>query len=189
MIDGFLFAGGEDLCPSTYGQVADPKLGVTCKERDDFELSVFDKVYKLRKPILGVCRGLQLINVALGGTLTQDIPSKYKTDLNHEIDINCWKHIAHEVDVSQDSILYKITKKAKLLVNSIHHQCIDKLADSLRVVASTSDGIIEAVENDESHFLLAVQWHPESLWQDNKELEFNLDLFKAFVSQASKKPI
>ena len=188
MCDGFLFTGGEDIDPSRYGAPRHPTVTRTSSQRDDLELGLFREVIRLGKPILGVCRGLQLINVALGGTLYQDIPSSYAGAGIHVTKEEKWAEILHSVSVSPHTRMEQILgAPTEREVNSLHHQCIDRLGEGLVVCArSSADGLIEGVESAPGRpWIVAVQWHPEVLWQDTHAgglgLLWNLSLFKALV--------
>ena len=144
------------------------------------ELALLKLVMEAQKPILGICRGIQLINVGLGGSLYQDIPSQVKSDfpLAHR-QTHAYKIPSHHVNVKEGSFLSRITGGClSLEVNSMHHQAIKQTAPGLEACAWASDGIIEAIEMPDYPFLLGVQWHPEYLWQDNKQAAA---LFEAFV--------
>jgi putative glutamine amidotransferase len=190
MCDAFLFAGGEDLDPTRYGKPRHPSVQQTCASRDGLELELFKVVLQSRKPILGICRGLQLINVALGGTLVQDIPTERSSDVVHGSKDEEWEKIVHTVMVDEGTHLSAIVGAGSRPVNSLHHQCIDDLGKGLIVAAlSPTDGIIEAVELPrEDQWLVAVQWHPEVLWKETAQgglgLGWNLELFRALIEAA-----
>ncbi len=187
LCDGMLFAGGEDLDPSRYGQAHTPQLRRTDETRDALELALYNEARRQRCPILGVCRGLQLINVACGGTLIQDLPSTLPTSLNHDPAEAAWEDRVHSVTIAPDTKLYRAIGVASLSVNSFHHQVIDRLGDGLMVSArSTGDDVIEAVEDPTSPFLVGVQWHPEVLWQAEPSDTMHLGVFKALVAAASQ---
>lgn len=188
LCDGFLFTGGEDVDPQRYKAARHPTVTRTSPQRDDLELGLFREARALGKPILGVCRGLQLINVALGGTLVQDIPSSIPYACTHVTKEEKWAEILHSVAISPGTILSQILgSPAAREVNSLHHQCIDRLGEGLVVSArSTTDDIIEGIESlSGSSWLVAVQWHPEVLWQDSDAgglgLRWNVSLFEALV--------
>lgn len=183
-MDGFLFTGGEDVNPLHYGEEPDPKLGEIDEGRDQFELALFREVFKNQKPILGVCRGLQLIAVALNGTLWQDL-ERYSTDhLKHRQETD-HRHVAtHWIDVKKGSVLEKIIGlKAK--VNSYHHQAVKEIASGGEVIATSSDGMIEAVDwSTPSQYCLGVQWHPENMTPFHPQM---LDLFKSLIQASQQK--
>lgn len=172
LCDGMLFSGGEDVDPSLYGEKAAPHLGRVSRIRDDVELALFHAVRKKGKPILGICRGLQLINVALKGSLIQDIPSEVVSTIEHTHEEDRWLQLIHTVDIVEGSRLSRIFDAKEVRVNSIHHQSIKAVGDTLMVSGvSKGDGIIEAVEASDGYPLIAVQWHPEVLWQEGSEVD------------------
>jgi gamma-glutamyl-gamma-aminobutyrate hydrolase PuuD len=168
--DGILLSGGGDVRPEKYGIYEyDPKLLFEVfEERDDFELKLSRLAYERDLPILAICRGVQVLNVALGGTLLIDIPNHRQTLARHES--------SHRVNVEPESILCNLTGQVQLNVNSFHHQAIDKTAPVLRVSAISDDRIIEAVEAENKRFVLGVQWHPEHMHDPASKA-----LFKGFV--------
>lgn len=186
--DGFLFAGGEDIDPARYGKTRHPSVQRVSHPRDELELEVFQAALQMKKPILGICRGLQLINVALGGTLVQDIPTERRCDVVHGGKDEEWLEIVHNVTVTEGTRLSSIIGAGPRPVNSLHHQCIGTLGKDLIVSAhSSSDTIIEGVELPASEsWLVAVQWHPEVLWkpvdQGGAGLAWNLELFRALIN-------
>lgn len=182
LCDGIILSGGEDVDPQFYGQDPHPNLGHTLRERDLVEFTVVEYAIKHNIPILAICRGAQLLNVALGGTLIQDIPSQVKEPIQHTQTVER-RRDTHWVKVSEDSKLIHIFGKDQIRVNSLHHQAIDIVAKDLRVVALSSDGIIEAVEYiGSSTFTIGVQWHPESMARTNSSMN---NLFKEFIKSSS----
>ncbi len=179
LADAILFSGGVDVDPLQYGEEPTRELGEITPERDFTEVNLCQMFYKNKKPIFGICRGIQLINVALGGTLYQDINQIPKV-LKHSQQAPTW-HGTHRVFIEEDSWLFQVFKTKEMLVNSFHHQAIKAVAPVLRVVAKASDGIVEAVESkDVNHFVVGVQWHPERMFQRNEE---QFRLFEAFVEK------
>jgi putative glutamine amidotransferase len=169
--DGVLLTGGDDINPDLYAKRLSPALRKTVTiepgERDLRELMLIDEVFRQKKPILGICRGHQMMNVALGGTLLVDIPSQKPGAITHRRP-DKKSDIVHEARLTGDSMLAKITGKQKLGVNSTHHQAVDRVAAPLRVTATSDDGIVEAMElkKEEAHllpYLITVQFHPERL--------------------------
>lgn len=178
-LDGFLFSGGPDVNPLNYNQPIKKGLGKIAPERDIFELKLLKKVLEKDKPILGICRGYQLINVYFGGTLHQDINNNNLTDLDH-VGIMGPKHnICHKVALTEGSKIHKVFNKKDVMVNSYHHQAIDKIGDKLIVTGKSEDGIIEAFEHMNHKFVMGVQWHPEMMSEIHKE---QLNLFKLFIN-------
>ena len=173
--DGFIFTGGDDIDPSRYGEPTLPECGDILPERDEFEFSFFPKVIESRKPVLAVCRGFQMINVAFGGTLWQDIPSQVRNTYTHDPSpLSMIAERTHNVVVVQNTRLHSILNRNKLTVNSMHHQGAKDLAPGLTLSAVSADGIPEAFELKDHPFLIAVQWHPEWLFpQDDSSALFS----------------
>jgi len=165
IVDGVIFTGGEDVDPKYYNQKKHPANDEDSIERTEFEINFFKKLFDLKKPILGICRGMQLMNIALGGDLIQDIPSYIKTDINHKAVKNGVGYLnnVHMVETYENSLIKKIINKKKFWVNSNHHQAIGKLGKNLKVTGiSPKDKIIEVIELENyPSFFLGVQWHPE----------------------------
>ena len=159
---GFCFSGGEDIDPVRYGEEQLPECGEIAHRRDNFELRLFEKVLPTGKPILGICRGCQIINVALGGTLWQDLPSQMPSGIHHKQLEGQFEH-SHCVDLLPGSPLAGITGKARITANSFHHQAAKMLGSGLQVMARADDGIVEGMYLPGHPFLLALQWHPERL--------------------------
>ncbi|WP_425388476.1 gamma-glutamyl-gamma-aminobutyrate hydrolase family protein [Domibacillus robiginosus] len=181
LCDGFILSGGEDVDPVYYGQIAHEKLGSVFAERDEFELTLTALLLKRKKPILAICRGLQVINVALGGTLWQDLPSQVNSPIQHS-QTSHRSLPTHPVTISSHSQLAKIIKNTTINVNSLHHQAIDILGKGLSAVGHSPDHIIEAVEMKGEAFVVGVQWHPESMVPGCTEMS---RLFSSFVNAAS----
>lgn len=175
--DGFLFAGGPDLDPAFYGQEKMAQCGAVCLERDSMEMKLFQKALELDKPILGVCRGLQLINVALGGTLYQDIPAQIPSNVEHRVTQPPLERDTHEIQISEELPFGDLPRT--LWVNSRHHQAVQNLAPGLKIRAVAPDGVVEAVYMPGKRHVRAVQWHPENF--DN---ELSRIIFKDFVEAA-----
>ena len=179
--DGFLFVGGPDIEPWRYGQELLPECGPQNVQRDTLEWKLMKAALAADKPILGVCRGIQVLNTVLGGTLYQDIPSQYETELNHSMPEPPYNRMAHPFRVVEGTPLaeFSIPKG----INSRHHQAILDLAPGLEIMAYSADGIIEAVRMPEKHFVWAVQWHPEAFWEEEG---MNIQLFQALIHAAEK---
>ncbi|HET9223076.1 MAG TPA: gamma-glutamyl-gamma-aminobutyrate hydrolase family protein [Roseiflexaceae bacterium] len=165
--DALLLAGGEDVHPSFYGVEPHPKLGKPNPFQDEVELALARRAAADGMPILGVCRGVQLLNVALGGTLYQDIPAEVTGALDHEESTRQREmaHLAHPIALEGDSWLAAQLDADELTVNSLHHQALREVAPGLRVVARAPDSVVEAVEGIGSSFVVGVQCHPEELWE------------------------
>lgn len=182
-IDALLLSGGYDVAPSFFGKEPLPGLEVTCPLRDRFEIALLQQAVKRKIPVFGICRGLQLINVALGGTLHQDIPSLLPGAVQH-YQKSAPDEVSHTVKIKSKTLLEAILGKNELLTNTLHHQAIDKLAPGLIASAHTTDGLVEAFEWKKELFLIAVQWHPELLLTTYPIMQ---KLFDAFVSAARQK--
>ena len=159
MVDGILLTGGQDVSPELYGE-APALTGEVCEMRDAMEQLLLKKAMVLDKPVLGICRGIQFINVALGGSLYQDIPSQHPSAVEHH-QSPPYDKPSHAVTLVQGSPLQSLLGQQKLLVNSYHHQAVRRLADGLEVMARSEDDLVEAVWKPDQKFLWAVQWHPE----------------------------
>jgi len=179
-VDGVLLTGGEDVSPNLYGAEAHPSVTDCDPVRDSIEIDLARRALAEEKPILGICRGLQVINVALGGTLIQDICSCYQTEIQHSGKRfpEDWQKLVHPVQLIQGTRLAALLSAAAIQVNSLHHQAVDRLAPGLVIAATAPDGIIEGIEAADHPFFLAVQAHPEVLWPDIAEWR---RLFEAFV--------
>ena len=165
-LDGLLLSGGIDVDPALYGRDPHPKLGRVDRRRDDFELALTREALARDLPILAICRGHQVLNVATGGTLIQDIASELKGAVTHDAPGRRTRR-AHAVDVVPASRLGEILGGGTIRVNSFHHQAIDELGEGLAVSARCpKDGLVEGVEMPGRSFVLGVQWHPESFWNE-----------------------
>jgi putative glutamine amidotransferase len=177
-VSGLLLTGGGDVTLSEDPEISPERL--MDRDRDFWEAALFGAALKLKKPVFGVCRGVQLMNMALGGTLWADIPTQYPGALVHQQVLQ--RHItSHKVILESDSQIAAICGQRELMVNSGHHQAIKEPAKELRVVGRSEDGLIEAVEMEDSPLVFGVQWHPEALvGQDPTQLA----LFEALVNAA-----
>jgi putative glutamine amidotransferase len=180
-LDGLLFTGGEDIEPQHYGETPHPLLGAVDPQRDKFEFALFNHAWnETDLPILGVCRGLQVMNVCLGGSLWQDLPSQRPSHVHHSQRDHRYKAV-HPMKVDPETTLGRLLPKV-IAVNSLHHQGIKELANGLKASAFSPDGLVEAVEAENHPCRLAVQWHPENLQAANYP-EF-LALFRHLVEHA-----
>ncbi len=180
--DGLLLSGGEDIDPCWYDAVPSALLSPPSRERDLFELALFAAARQRGLPILGICRGIQLINVALGGTLFQDLPSERPGSVDHS-PAGSRNVRSHTVRIQPGSRTAAALDATSITVNSFHHQAIKDLAPGLVASAWTDDGLIEAVETGPgASWMLAVQWHPEEMHVDRRAPDQGL--FSALVSQA-----
>lgn len=179
-LDGLLFTGGQDVSPALYGETPLPQCGETCSRRDGMEQVLLELALAQDKPVLGICRGIQFLNAALGGTLYQDLPSQKPSDLSHVM-TPPYDQPVHRVDLIPGSPLEKLLGCRTLEVNSYHHQGVKDLAPGLAVMARATDGLTEGVWMPERRFVWAVQWHPEFSW---KSQEASRRIFAALVQAA-----
>lgn len=177
-LDGLLLTGGSDYDPALYGQQPHEATTLLRPRRSRYDIELARAALARGLPTLGICGGAQLINIALGGTLLQDIPSQRPDAMRHTRSPD--GETFHDVHLAPDTRLAAIVGSGELEANSSHHQAIDEVAPGLRVVARAADGIIEAAEGTEGAFLLAVQWHPERLLERPRHLA----LFQALVGAA-----
>ncbi|MBA2440986.1 MAG: gamma-glutamyl-gamma-aminobutyrate hydrolase family protein [Rubrobacter sp.] len=188
-LDGLLLSGGSDLHPGYYGEEPLPGLDATLSERDAFETVLLEHALRRGMPVFGICRGLQLINVALGGTLYQDLPSQAEGELlDHRQTTPKWVP-KHEVEFVPGSTVGEITGHARIKVNSYHHQAIKDLAPGLTATARAGDGVVEAVEARElssERWLLGVQWHAEAMRGPARDGAAHRSLFEAHVAAAER---
>ena len=182
-LDGILFSGGGDVRPQVYGSQDHPKVDRIDDDRDRLELDLFHLLNDTGKPFLGICRGIQLINVALGGTIYEDILDQHPGALKHDHSYKARNHLAHPVSISEDSRLRRILGASQVGVNSLHHQGLRQLAPGTKATAWSPDGLVEAIEVPGYSFGLAVQWHPEWL-QEHQPMR---DLFRTFVQAADRR--
>ncbi|WP_353893050.1 gamma-glutamyl-gamma-aminobutyrate hydrolase family protein [Proteinivorax hydrogeniformans] len=176
-LDGLLLSGGDDVNPLSFGQEPVENMGLVDPLRDNLELTLTKEFMRTQKPILGICRGLQVINIVLGGTIIQDLSSHCKKWIGHS-QKGTRSYASHSVEIVRDSLLYSIVDKDTIYTNSFHHQAVDKLGKDLIVNCRSKDGLVEGVEHKEKQ-ILGVQWHPENLWKNTEE---NILLFNWLVS-------
>ncbi len=177
MCDGILLTGGHDVSPSLYGEEPLEGKVCSCAKRDEMEKFVLDEAILQDKPLLGICRGIQFMNAALGGTLYQDLPSQHPSETEHH-QTPPYDVPVHEVSILKGTPLYQILGAEKIAVNSYHHQAVKELSPELEVMAEAEDGIVEALCRPGNKFLWAVQWHPEF---SHKVDENSRKVFSAFV--------
>ena len=182
LVDGVLFSGGQDIDPKEYKEESLGEVIKLCDKRDALEFLMLKEALRQKKPILGICRGLQVINVGLGGSLYQDIPLQHPSEVNHRQPAPYSEPI-HEVSLVEGAPLRTDLGRDSILVNSCHHQAIKDLAETLKPMAFAPDGLIEAVYMPDYSFLWAVQWHPEYMYQND---ENSRRILKAFVDAASQ---
>jgi putative glutamine amidotransferase len=187
-VGGLLLTGGEDVAPHRYGEDAHSTVHVN-EERDAFELALIAEARRRDLPILGICRGIQMLNVAGGGTLVQDIPSQLAGALDHNLVPPAHQafDLAHEIWIDRDALLARLLREAigtgdTCEVNSRHHQAVKAPAPGFRVSATAPDGVIEAIEDPRLRFCVGVQWHPENFWRTG---EFR-PLFERFLEAGGR---
>ena len=191
-LDGLVLTGGEDVDPALYGETAHPAVTDVNHERDSFEIGLIRAVRERDLPLFAICRGIQVLNVACGGSLIQDIPTQVTSDVNHKIKTppNESFALAHEVWLERDSLLERLLRETLegsdiCNVNSRHHQAVARVAEGFRVSATAPDGVIEAIEDPAARFCLGVQWHPENFWRTG---EFRA-LFEGFLAARESRVI
>jgi putative glutamine amidotransferase len=184
-IDGLLLTGGNDVAPSLFGETPHATYHQAEAGRDEHEIALVQRALEAGRPILAICRGVQVLNVAFGGTLVQDIPSAFDTTVTHQLGLPK-NAVAHEVWVNRGSLLWTLMEERlengdTLAVNSRHHQAVRDVAPGFVVSATAPDGVVEAIERPDGVFCLGVQWHPENFWRTG---EFR-ELFEGFVKAAT----
>ena len=189
-VDGLMLTGGDDVAPTLYGEQAHEAVREEVAGRDEFEIGLVKAARQRGLPIFAICRGVQVLNVACGGSLVQDIPSQVTGALTHDLPVppNQSYSLAHEVWLEKDSLLSMLMRERlsdtdSCEVNSRHHQAVKDLAGGFRVSATAPDGVIEAIEDPEHGFCLGVQWHPENFFRTG---EFR-PLFEGFLEAAQKR--
>ena len=182
MCDGFLLTGGHDVSPEFYGAGRIDACGACSPERDRMEAAVLRRAMEADKPVLGICRGIQFLNAALGGTLWQDLPAQHPSEIEHR-QTPPYDKIAHSVEILPGTPLSETLGVKELPVNSYHHQAVRELAAPLRAMAVSPDGLVEAAYHPEHRFVWAVQWHPEFAWRSDPSAKI---IFRAFVDACRK---
>lgn len=183
-IDGLMLTGGGDIAPERYGASRHETVNDVDDERDDFEIELVRRAHRRRLPTMAICRGLQIVNVAFGGTLVQDLPSHTGAN-GHDI-IGDGAYEPHSIArIEHGCRIARIIGAGDHGVNSIHHQAVEELGEGIRVVGAAPDGTVEAIEHEDSEWpMIAVQWHPEFLGA--REHGPSTELFRAFVEAAAK---
>lgn len=181
-IDGLLLSGGVDIDPIHYGQEPAPKLGLVDPVRDEFEMALMKGARDAGMPVLAICRGIQLMNVAFGGTLIQDIPSSVKVPSKHDQDTLQPDALGHSVDIESGTRLHEIAGVERTRVNTFHHQAVDRVAEGFVVSARSLDGVIEGLEDPSHPYCIGVQWHPERRSED----AMTRRLFRSVVEAAAQ---
>ena len=175
-LDVLILTGGEDVDPARYNAAKSPKLGTVNAPRDDFDFRLLDAARRRNLPVIGICRGCQLLNIAFGGTLWQDIPSEFPVkDVQH-------RNVYHRISIEPNSRFARVTGVTNALVNSYHHQAVKAVGSGFTATAKASDGVIEALEH-ENGVWLGVQWHPEQMTADGGIMNA---LFRDLVEKSMK---
>ncbi len=182
-LDGMVLSGGGDIDPTLYGQTIGSKLMAMDRDRDKVEIKLTQMAVEDDKPFLAICRGMQVLNVAMGGTMHQDIPTTLPdADLHSYFEGYPRDHIAHQVKIEEDSKLAQILGSPIVATNSLHHQACLDIGDNLEITAFAPDGVIEGIELPDHPFAVGVQWHPECI-QEQPEMR---QLFTALVEACNK---
>jgi putative glutamine amidotransferase len=188
-LDGLMLTGGDDVAPSRYDEQKHPSVVPVESELDEFEIALVTAARARNLPILAICRGIQVMNVAFGGTLIQDIPTQVNTGIDHNLAVPPHPSFsfAHEIWFEKESLLGRLLGERlgdldSCEVNSRHHQAVKLVAPGFKVTATAPDGVIEAIEDPAARFCLGVQWHPENFFRTG---EFR-PLFEGFIEEAKK---
>ena len=180
-VDGFLMTGGQDVSPALYGEERLDSCGEDLPVRDGMESRIFQLCLERDVPVLGICRGIQLMNVLLGGTLYQDLPSQHPTETEHHMSPP-YDRPVHQVEICKGTPLFDLIQTERMDVNSYHHQAVRDKAPALQTMAVSEDGLIEAVCLPERPFVWADQWHPELSWRTDEK---SRRIFEAFVGRCA----
>jgi putative glutamine amidotransferase len=176
-VDGILFTGGYDVDPRSYGNRPHPKVEGVDADRDNIEIQLVKALIQRGKPFFGICRGCQVINIALGGSLYEDLEEQFSVEIQHDNHDRPRNYLAHTADIQPGSYISQALGTGLIKVNSLHHQGVNRIAPGLKISALAPDGLVEAFELVNYPFGLAVQWHPEEL-QESASMR---SLFQAFV--------
>jgi len=184
-LDGVLLPGGGDVEPGRYNETERARLVEVDPDRDEIEIKLAQWAVRDNLPTLGICRGHQVLNVALGGKLVQDVPTLIETDIKHDIPFDQpRKNAAHDVQVTAGSKLAAVLGSTEVAVNSLHHQAVTEVGEGVRITAHAADGLVEGIELPDLAFVLSVQWHPEDMVGHNEAAD---RLFEAFVAAARER--
>ncbi len=181
--DGFLLTGGHDVSPELYGEAILPVCGAISRLRDSMDKYILENAVEEDKAVLGICRGIQIMNAVYGGTLYQDLPSQQPSGIEHHMEPPYDRHV-HAVSIREDSPLYRILQTGELYVNSYHHQAVKALSPSFQPMAAAPDGIIEGIYMPDKNFVWGVQWHPELSYLSD---EASRQIAGAFLDAVRKK--
>jgi putative glutamine amidotransferase len=186
LCDGILLPGGDDVDPAYFGEEPHPQLGHVDRQRDEVEIALARWTREDKKPLMGICRGIQVINVAFGGSLYQDIPSQLPASLDHRANTKMRQYdvLTHGIDLAPDSWIAEHLSADTVMGNTMHHQAVKQLAPGMRAVGTAPDGVIEAMEGAGEQFVVAVQCHPEHLWPaaETRWLRF----FQGFIAACGR---
>lgn len=182
-VQGILLTGGHDVDPALYKETPVAECGYICEERDKMEKELLDQALESDLPILGICRGIQFLNVFLGGTLYQDLPTQRLSYIEHH-QSPPYDVPVHRVSINEDSGLYRLLNMRSIKVNSYHHQAIKQKAEGVKSMAVSEDGITEAIEIPGKRFVWALQWHPEFSYRND---ENSKKIFEEFVRQCKER--
>jgi putative glutamine amidotransferase len=182
-IDGIVFTGGGDINPIILGENPIKELKGISPERDLFEIELFKQAKSIDMPMLGICRGAQLINAAAGGENYQDIYTQFNGALGHSPGNIPGDALFHSVCIENSSKLHNVFKTSQIYVNSFHHQAVKEPAEGFRISARSTEGLIECIESINNRFIVGVQWHPENLVDKHP---LHLELFREFIKEAEK---
>ncbi len=162
---GYLFTGGQHVDPGLYGEEKIPECSYQAPRRDSQELFMLKRLLELDKPCLGICRGVQMMNVACGGTMYQDLPVQFGTAVDHaQMGKAEFTEPFHSVDIIPGTVLHSVVGEDSIMVNSMHHQAVKNIPDCFTISAKSGDGLAEALEHKTAKCFIGVQWHPEFLW-------------------------
>lgn len=181
LLDGLLVPGGADIDPALYNEEKSEVCGTVNRSEDDFDIALIQEAKKQGKPILAICRGLQIVNVMHGGSLYQDIPTQFPSEINHAFGGSYDNENYHTVKLNPDCHLAKILGQDEVKANTSHHQSIKDVAEGFTVTGYSADGSVESIENSDGS-IIAVQWHPERM----QDMEIYRQLFKDFIEKCSK---
>ena len=184
-IDGLLLTGGGDIHPDNFDQEWHPSLKYVNEARDELEIPLCREKIEADLPVFGICRGIQVMSVAMHGDLYQDVPSQFRDPLTHPAK-SVGEDSEHEIEIEFGSRLSEIVGKSTDEVNSAHHQAVDEIGEGFVVTARSEDGVIEAMENPSKQFVLGVQYHPERMIRTAEFREHRRKLFEAFINAASE---
>ncbi len=179
LCQGILFTGGHDVSPGIYGEEPAEACGASCQLRDEMESFILKLCLEDGKPFLGICRGIQFLNAYLGGSLYQDLPSEYESNIEHHMEPP-YDRGAHKVEILKGSQLADIIGEGIIEVNSYHHQAIKDLSPKVEKMAVSEDGLVEAIAVKNHRFAIGVQWHPEFSYTKSQE---NAKIINAFVKE------